>query len=193
MNRTSRICVVLALAVAVVSCGGNSSLDNSVATVFLTVDIQENNPDIDICFQVGDITVDNMEITSNTKDPGGTTSANQDVTLTRWVITPYRTDGGSTASPEWSYDQSVFVPAGGSAGLDNYRVYPFEFLSEVPLAYLLPENGGFDPETGNTNIRQSLELQIFGRTASGKSIATEKVSIAYNFFCSGKSSGGLKP
>ncbi len=186
MNRTSRICVVLALAVAVVSCGGNSSLDNSVASVFLTVNIQENNPDIDICFQVGDITVDNMEITSNTKDPGGTVSANQDVTLTRWVITPYRTDGGSTASPEWSYDQSVFVPAGGSAGLDNYRVYPFEFLREVPLANLLPENGGFDPETGNTNIRQSLELQIFGRTASGKSIATEKVSIAFNFFCNGK-------
>ncbi len=35
---------MLALAVAVVSCGGNSSLDNSVATVFLTVDIEENNP-----------------------------------------------------------------------------------------------------------------------------------------------------
>ena len=49
--------------------------------------------------------------------------------------------------------------------------------------YLLPENGGFDPETGNTNIRQSLQLQIFGETISGKSVATEKVSIAYNFFC----------
>ncbi len=186
MNRTSRICVVLALAVAVVSCGGNSSLDNSVASVFLTVNIEQNNPDIDICTQLGDITVDQMIITSNTKDPSGTTSASQDVTLTRWVIIPYRTDGGSTASPEWSYDQSVFVPAGGSAGLDNFRVYPFELLNQVPLAYLLPENGGFDPETGNTNIRQSLELQIFGRTVSGKSIATEKVSIAFNFFCNGE-------
>ena len=186
MKRIMQVCIVLALAVAVVSCGGNSSLDNTVATVFLTVDIQQNNPDIDICFQLGDITVDQMIITSNTKDPGGTTSANQDVTLTRWVITPYRTDGGSTASPEWSYDQSVFVPSGGSASLDNFRVYPFELLNQVPLAYLLPENGGFDPETGNTNIRQSFELQIFGRTVSGKSIATEKVSIAYNFFCSGK-------
>ena len=186
MNRIMQVCIVLALAVVVVSCGGNSSLDNSVATVFLTVDIQENNPDIDICTQVGDITVSSMSITSSPKDPGGAVSANQDVTLTRWVITPYRTDGGSTASPEWSYDQSVFVPAGGSASLDNYRVYSQLLLNEVPLAYLFPANGGFDPETGNRAIRQSLELQIFGRTVSGKSVATQKVSIDYNFFCSGK-------
>ncbi len=186
MKRIMQVCIVLALAVAVVSCGGNSSLDNSVATVFLTVDIQENQPDIDICSRSAISRSTTMSITSTPRTPGGSSSANQDVTLTRWVITPYRTDGGSTASPEWSYDQSVFVPAGGSAGLDNYRVYPFEFLREVPLANLLPENGGFDPETGNTNIRQSLELQIFGRTASGKSIATEKVSIAFNFFCNGK-------
>ena len=186
MKRIMHACIVLALAVAVVSCGGNSSLDNTVATVFLTVDIQANNPDIDICTQVGDMVINSMEIQSNPKDPGGSTSANMDVTLTRWVITPYRTDGGSTASPGWSYDQSVFVPAGGTASLQNYRVYPVGNLSELPLLYLFPENGGFDPETGNRVIRESFELQIFGRTVSGKSIATEKVSIDYNFFCSGK-------
>ena len=186
MKRIMHACIVLALAVAVVSCGGNSSLDNTVATVFLTVEIEEHNPDVDVCTQAGDLVVLSMKINSNPKDPGGSTSAHQDVNLTRWVITPYRTDGGSTASPEWSYDQAVYVPAGGSADLTNYRVYPFEFLREEPLAFLLPERGGFDPETGNSNIRQSLELQIFGRTVSGKSIATEKVSIGYNFFCSGK-------
>ena len=61
-----------------------------------------------------------------------------------------------------------------------------EFLSEIPLSYLLPENGGFDPETGNTNIRESLQLQIFGRTVSGKSVATEPIPIAFNFFCFGQ-------
>jgi hypothetical protein len=186
MKRIMHVCIVLALAVAVVSCGGNSSLDNTVATVFLTVEIEEHNPDVDVCTQFGDLVVLKMNINSNPKDPGGSTSANQDVNLTRWVITPYRTDGGSTASPEWSYDQAVYVPAGGTADLVNYRVYPLENLNEVPLAYLFPANGGFDPETGNFNIRQSHQLQIFGRTVSGKSVATEKVSIGYNFFCSGK-------
>jgi hypothetical protein len=102
------------------------------------------------------------------------------------VITPYRTDGGTVASPQWTYDQAVFVPAGGAATLENYRVYPLHLLSELPLAHLLPENGGFDPETGNTTIRQSFELQIFGETVSGKSIATIPVSIDYNFFCLGQ-------
>ncbi len=186
MNRIMRVCIVLAFAVAVLSCGGNSSLDNSVATVFLTVDIEENNPDIDVCTQTSDMVVFSMTITSNPKDPAGSTTANQDVTLTRWVIIPYRTDGGSTASPEWTYDQSIFVQAGGSTDLENYRVYPVGNLREVPLLYLFPANGGFDPETGNNVIRQSFELQLFGRTVSGKKVATQMVSIDYNFFCSGK-------
>ena len=96
------------------------------------------------------------------------------------------TDGGSTASPEWTYDTGVFVPAGGSSNLENYRVYPLELLSEIPLANLLPENGGFDPETGNSNIRQSFELQIYGQTVSGKSVSTVPISIGFNFFCLGQ-------
>jgi len=186
MKRFWQFCGAFALVLMAVSCGGNSTLDNTVASVFLTIEVEENNPDIDICFQFGDVTVAKMVVTATLKDPGGTASPNQDVQLSRWVITPSRTDGGSTTSPEWSYDQTVFVPAGSSADLENYRVYPLEYLNDLPLSYLLPENGGFDPETGNTNIRQSLELVIYGRTVSGKSVATQPVPIAYNFFCLGQ-------
>ena len=187
MKRITPVFVTLALALVVWSCGGSSTLDNTEATVYLTVDVSEYNPDVDLCLQLGDIVIDSMDITSETKDPQGTTSPSQDVNLNRWVIKPYRTDGGTTASPEWTYDTQVYVPAGGSASLDNYRVYPFELLGEVPLAYLLSENGGFDPETGNSNIRQSFELQIFGQTIAGKSVATVPVSIGFNFDsdCSG--------
>jgi len=183
MKRCWQICGVLLFALVTVSCGGSSSLDNTEAAVYLTIEVTEYNPDIDICIQAGDISVDQMEISSQLKNPSGAISSTDDVTLSRWVITPYRTDGGSTNSPEWSYDHTVFVPAGGTADLENYRVYPLEFLNEIPLAYLLPENGGFDPETGNTNIRQSLELVIYGNTVSGKRVATRAVPIAFNFFC----------
>jgi hypothetical protein len=184
MNRFLQFCVVLALALVVGSCGGNSTLDNTEAAVFLTVEVDENVPDVDLCAQSFDLTVGSMTIISSAKNPEANLTSSQDVNLTRWVITPYRTDDPSaTPSPEWFYDQAVYVPANGQADLENYRIYPLELMREIPLAYLLPENGGFDPETGNTNIRQSLQLQIFGRTISGKSVATEKVSIAYNFFC----------
>jgi hypothetical protein len=186
MKRITPVFVTLALALVVWSCGGSSTLDNTEASVYLTVDVSEYNPDIDICTQLLDVFIDSMEVTSELKNPQGASSAQQDVNLTRWVIRPYRTDGGSTASPEWTYDSAVYVPSGGSADLSNYRLYPLEFLGEVPLAYLLPENGGFDPETGNSNIRQSFELQIFGQTVSGKSVATVPVSIGFNFFCLGQ-------
>jgi len=186
MKNIIQLCFVLALGPLLVSCGGSSTLDNTEASVFLTVEIEGYNPDIDICVQLGDVSIDEMNIESSLKDPRGIISANQDVNLNRWVISPYRTDGGSTASPEWIYDQAVFVAAGGTASLSNYRVYPLEFLSEIPLSYLLPENGGFDPETGETNIRESLQLQIFGRTVSGKNVATEPIPIAFNFFCFGQ-------
>lgn len=184
MNRAFQLCGVLALGLMVASCGGNSNLDDGEATVYLTVDIDEYNPDIDICSQTFDISVTSMSIDSRLKNPAGAPSPAMDVTLTRWVVTPYRTDGGSTSSPEWSYDQSVYVPVGGTTDLNNYRVYPLENLSEIPLAYLLPENGGFDPETGNRNIRQSLQLQIFGQTNGGKRVATNKVPIGFNFYFS---------
>ena len=186
MKRFMHLCVVLALGLAMGSCGGSSTLDNGEAAVFLTVDITAYNPEIDVCLQQFDLAIEQMSIQSSPKNPQGTLSANQDVNLSRWVITPYRTDGGTTASPEWTYDQAVFVAAGGNADLENYRVYPLEYLSEVPIAYLLPENGGFDPETGNTNIRQSLQLTIYGRTVSGKNVATTPIPIAFNFYCNGQ-------
>jgi hypothetical protein len=186
MKRIAPIFVTFALALVVCSCGGGSSLDNTEAAVYLTIDLETYTPDVDICVTPVDVFVESMSIASEAKNPGANLGTSQDVNLNRWVIRPYRTDGGSTASPEWTYDAAVFVPAGGTAALDNYRVYPKEYLSEVPLAYLLPENGGFDPETGNDNIRQSLELQIFGETVSGKSVSTVPISIAFNFFCLGQ-------
>jgi hypothetical protein len=186
MKRITPVFLTLALALVVWSCGGSSTLDNTEASVYLTVDVSEYNPDIDLCLQATDIAISSMDITSELKNPEGAGSSQQDVNLTRWVIRPYRTDGGSTASPEWTYDNAIFVPAGGNADLENYRIYPYEFLGEIPLAYLLPENGGFDPETGNSNIRQSFELQLFGQTVSGKSVSTIPISIAFNFYCLGQ-------
>ncbi len=186
MDRILRTCVVVALAVVVGSCGGSSDIAGNEASVFLTIDIEQYNPDIDVCLTLTDVAIEQMSISSQTSDPAGTVSANQDVTLDRWVVTPYRTDGGTTTSPEWIIDQGVFVPAGGQANLQNWRIFPKEFFDEVPLAYLFPENGGFDPETGNTNIRQPVELQIFGRIVFNEAATTEKISIAFNFFCNGQ-------
>jgi len=186
MKRITSVGVVLAAVLLLSSCGGNSTLDDTEAAVYITVDIDEYNPDIDICSFIAfgaDITIEGMDVVSNPKAPGTGLNSAQDVRILRWVITPERNDGGSTASPQAVFDQGVLVPAGGTNSLENWRVYPVEYLNEIPLAYLLPENGGVDPETGNRNIRQRLVLQLFGETISGKSVASVPVPIQYNFFC----------
>jgi hypothetical protein len=186
MKRIMSVGVVLAAVLVLSSCGGNSTLDDTEAVVYITVDVEEYNPDIDICSFIAlgiDIDIETMEIVSNPKAPGTALSSSQDVRILRWVITPERNDGGTTASPQAIFDQGVIVPAGGSTSLANWRIYPVEYLNEVPLAYLLPENGGIDPETANRNIRQRLMLQMFGETMSGKSVASVPVPIQYNFFC----------
>jgi len=186
MKRITSVGIVLAVALVLGSCGGNSTLDDSEAAVYITVEIEEYNPDIDVCSYIefgADIDIETMNVVSTAKAPGATLSSSQDVNITRWVITPERNDGGSTASPQAIFDQGVFVTAGGTADLSNWRVYPVEYLSEVPLGYLLPQNGGVDPETGARNIRQRLVLQMFGETISGKSVASTPVPIQFNFFC----------
>jgi len=181
MKRFVQVSVFAVVAALAVSCGGNSTLNDTKAVVVLSVDISEYSPDVSVCLPA-DVTVTNMNINSNSKDPTATLTSTQDVVLTRWVVTPYRTDGGTTASPGWTHDLDVYVPAGGTATLNNYRVYPAEYLSQPPLSYLLPENGGYDPETGNRNIRESLKVEIFGQTVSGKAVSVV-FNIAFNFSC----------
>lgn len=186
MKRITSVGVVLAAVLVLGSCGGNSTLDDTEAAVFITVEIEEYNPDIDICAYLSggvDMTIEKMNVASTGKAPGVSLGPGQDARLLRWVITPERNDGGSTSSPQAIFDQGILVPAGGATDLDNWRVYPVEYLNELPLAYLLPENGGIDPETANRNIRQRLVLQLFGETVSGKSVASIPQSIQFNFFC----------
>ena len=186
MKRFTAFVFMLAAAVVLVSCGGSTTLDDTEAAVYIVTEIDTYNPDIDICTYLGagtDVVIETLRFQSNAKAPGAALPSSQDVRLLRWVITPERNDGGDTASPQAVYDQGVIVPAGGETTLDNYRVYPVENLNDIPLAYLLPENGGVDPETGNRNIRQRFVLQAFGETMSGKSVATIPQSVQFNFFC----------
>jgi hypothetical protein len=118
MKRIPQICILAALALLAASCGGNSTLDDTEAAVVLTVEVEAYNPEVDICGTAGvDVAIETMNVLSNPKVPGGTLGPANDVNITRWVITPARSDGGTTASPEWVIDQGVYIPAGGEANL----------------------------------------------------------------------------
>jgi len=149
----------------------------------LNVRIQEFNPDVNVCVDEGDLTISWMVIFAQPKKPGGELTANQNVNLKDWDVTPVRVDGGTVTSPVYHYEQGVFVEARGSANLVDYRLYPAEYLRVAPFNYLFPENGGFDPETGADSIRENLSLVISGRTVSGKQISTPSVPFGVRFYC----------
>ncbi len=186
MKRALQLCTLGALVALGLSCGGGtSSLDDTEAVVNLSVtDIDYGGATVDVC-SFADPIVRSLSITSNPKDPDEVLTSQQDVILTRWVITPYRTDGGTVASPRWIRDDQIFVPAGGTTTLDTWNYYSWEFYDEPPLLYLFPENGGFDIETGERTIRQAFHVEWFGETVSGKRVSVD-THLQFDFICVGK-------
>jgi hypothetical protein len=162
---------ILALGALVVGCtGGNHSASSSRAPVMLSVEIPSGPADVNMICGT-DVTISSMSIKSQPKAPGATLSPQDDVTLTEYVVTATRTDGGTAVSPQWRNYYNVYIPDDGSASLSNYRIFPAEFFQQPPLNQLLPENKGYDSETGNRNIRQKLHVEIFGKTVAGASVS----------------------
>jgi hypothetical protein len=163
-----------ALALAIVGCYDGNSTADTEAPVFLSVDVPSLNPEVSISVPA-DVAIATMTIKSQAKSPSVTLSPQQDVILDQWVITCTRTDGGTVASPQWQNTYTVYVPASGSASVQNARVFPAEFFGQLPLVNLFPQNGGFDKETGKDSIRQKLHVEVFGKTVAGK-----KISVAFD-------------
>ena len=188
MNRLHMLGALVGFLVLCTGCGGSSALDNTSVPVFITIEVKVHNPEVNLCSAAGpnggeDLTVQSMDFVSKPKNPNDQLSNNQDVNLNKWVVTPSREDGGTVTSPEWTTNVGVFVAAGGTTSLLNYRIYGVEYLNQSPFIYLLPENGGFDPETGQEFIRESMRFVVSGRTVSGKSITTQPGVVDFRFFC----------
>jgi hypothetical protein len=170
--RTYRLAIfaLIALgALGVAGCGGNTSAKTE-AEVFLSTTVEPGPADVVMSSGV-DVIIDTLTITSHPKSPTAVLSAQDDAILDQWVITCTRTDGGTVASPSWQNFYTAYVPANGTTTLKNYRIFPAEYFLQAPLYQLFPQNGGFDKETGKTNIRQKLHIEIFGKTVAGKKIS----------------------
>ncbi len=167
-------------ALGMIGCYGGNSSAQTEAPVVLSESITAGPADVDISVPA-DVVITSMTIESRAKSPGMVLSQQDDVNLTEWVITPVRTDGGTVASPQWHNFYSVFVPAGGSASLQNYRIFPSDFYTQAPLAQLFPENGGIDKETAKRTIRQRLQIEVFGKTVAGRSVSLI-FDVNLNFF-----------
>lgn len=180
-TRTLSALATVMLVAVLANCTANHSADTE-ADVFITVDIQEGVADVNIAVPL-DVAISTMIFRSQSKAPGAALSGQQDAILTDWVVTPSRADGGTKASPVWRWYYNVTVPAGGQANLQNYRIFPSDYFRQMPLVQLFPENGGIDVETGKRTIRQRLDVEVFGKTVSGRRLSVT-FPVTVNFYYS---------
>ncbi|MEW5878707.1 MAG: hypothetical protein AB1751_11660 [Acidobacteriota bacterium] len=180
-NVTKKLSIVLLGGVAFLGgcAAGNHSADEE-APVILTVDVRQGVPEWNIANR-RDVTIPQLEIKSQPKAPDTDLGPQDDVILTEWVVTPERADGGTVASPVWRRWRTVTVPANGTATLNDFPIFPVEYFDQQPLVQLYPQNGGFDRETGKTNVRQRLNVVIYGKTVAGRRV-TARFDYTVNFF-----------
>lgn len=168
--RLALLALIVVALVGLAACGSNSSAKTE-AEVFLSVTIPQGVADVNMA-TTADVSNGNLVISSHAKSPDAVLSQQDDAILTEWVVTCTRTDGGTAVSPEWRNFETVYVPAGGSAPLQNYRIFPANYFMQPPLNQLLC-SGCLDKETNNPNIRQRLHVAIYGKTVAGKKISVE--------------------
>jgi hypothetical protein len=180
VHRFAVVALVGLGALGMSGCQGSNTSADTVAPVILSESITQGPADVDISVPA-DVVITQMIVTSKAKSPATTLTQQDDVMLTDWVITCSRNDGGTVASPQWQNFYSVYVPAGGTANIGNYRIFPSDFFKVAPLNQLLPENGGFDKETGKRTIRQRLHIEVFGKTVAGRAISLV-FDVNLNFF-----------
>jgi len=178
-HRVAHILAAVAVLAMLGGCTSNHSAD-SEAPVFLSATLQQGIVDVDVSVPF-DVAVPQLIIESHAKSPDAVLSPQQDVYLNEWVVTCTRTDGGTVTSPVWHNFLPVYVPAGGSANLQNYRIFPSDYFTQPPLNQLFPENGGHDTETGKRTIRQRANIEIFGKTTAGRRVSLI-FDINLNFF-----------
>lgn len=115
---------------------------------------------------------------------GSTDDRFNDVRLINYRVQYERTDGGTQVPASFVRTTSGVIPAGGSAAAVNgILVLTSEALTQAPFVALLPQNGGRDPQTGQSVIKMNAVIDIFGETMAGKNVST-RVRIPL-WFCAG--------
>ncbi len=115
---------------------------------------------------------DTVSVQSHLKNPTGTSSSFLDTQVETYTIVWNRVDGGKTASKTETFGGNMIVPVGGNSTLTNYPFMSISALTQPPLSFLWPSNGGVDPETGRTEIRQTGTVTFNGHTMSGQPVTS---------------------
>lgn len=153
------------------------------APVFITVslDLQPGFVNVGVAAPVQITTIN---LASHLKNPSQTDPQGfANTMLESYTVHFRRTDGGTRVPPDATFPAGVLVPSGGTATLSNFPVLTASQVQLSPFDQLLPFNGGFDRETGRSEIDTAFDITFFGHTASGLRVQSETATgpLLFNF------------
>lgn len=120
----------------------------------------------------GFLQVGEIQVTNVIKNPALTGSNLMNVEIESYEVTFTRGDTGTKVPPIFVRGLFGVVPAGGVFTVENLPVMAPEQFNVPPISDLLFVNGGFDKETGSSQIVLNFHIRFFGRTLSGDAVQT---------------------
>jgi hypothetical protein len=182
MKRNLWIPLLLAAAAAVAPACTNKQGETE-APVFITVDLQLQpgfvNVGVPAAVQISSIRLQSTLKNPNQEDPQGFAN----VMCESYTVHFKRTDGGTRVPPNQTFGCGILIPSGGTATLNNFPILAASAIQAPPFDQLLPFNGGFDRETGKSEIDTAFEITFFGHTTSGLRVQSETATgiLLFNF------------
>lgn len=182
MKRNLWMPLLLAAAAAVAPACTNKQGETE-APVFITVDLQLQpgfvNVGVPAAVQISTIRLQSTLKNPKQSDPQGFAN----VMCESYKVHFKRTDGGTRVPPDQTFGCGIMIPSGSAATLSNFPVLAASAIQSPPFDQLLPFNGGFDRETGKTEIDTAFEITFFGHTVSGQRVQSETATgiLLFNF------------
>ena len=184
-TRTAWIAIALAAAVAAAGCTNKQGETEAAVFITVSLDLQPGfvNVGVPAPVQISTINLQSHLKNPTATDPQGFANFNCET----YTVHYRRTDGGTRVPPDQNFGCGVLVPSGGSSTLSNFPILPASAIQQSPFDQLLPFNGGFDRETGKSEIVMAFEITFFGHTVSGQRVQSETATgpLFFNFTAAG--------
>jgi len=174
---------VLVLAGGVLSC---SEVNRKTAPVELLATVSQNVQTVDLtddqCGSLGTVTLRSIVKRTDVSD-----TRFLDVQLKSMKVSYQRTDGGTLIPASFVQTVSGIISAGSSGtDLNDFLVFQSSAFTQAPFAALYPNNGGIDPETGHSDVKMDVLMEIYGETLAGDDVAaTARFPLTFCYSCGG--------
>lgn len=183
MKTTMRLFLAAVLAVSLIACESSTDRVDSGGVILsisdfdgLPIGVSVNNAAATGFVQLGEVTISNV-----IKDPNGVGTDLMNVEIKSYEVIFTRADNGTRVPTRLVRGIFGVAPVGGTLLIEGLPIVDEAQLLTTPLSDLLFQNGGFDKETGSTNIKLNLFLRFFGRTLSGDEVETDPAALTIDF------------